>query len=115
MSGATAADDIGAGLFVRIDRLSEGVDAIGAGAGAGTGDDSFLRLAGLGAAVGDGVGRVLEAGLTAALDGDTFFMATAGAVGVVLLPAAAALPDLLYEAFGSGVASTTALIRSPRA
>jgi hypothetical protein len=107
------ANDVGAGLFVRMDRRREGVDV--SGAVTGDGEDSFLRFAGWGAAVGDGVGRVFEGILAAGLDEETGLATTAGAEGVVLAEAAAALPDLLYEALGSGVASTTAVMRSPRA
>lgn len=89
MRGVMVAADFGGGLFVRADRRGKATLAgvgVGAGAGAGAGDDSFRRLAGFGvAAVGDGVGNVLEAEVGA--DGiDT-------ALGV--LPAAAALPDRL--------------------
>lgn len=72
--GARAADDRGAGLLVRVDRLGVAIlegagDALDGGlllseadVGAGAGDDSFRRLAGGFVAVGDGVGRDFAAG-----------------------------------------------------
>lgn len=71
-------DDFGAGLRVRDERRGNGifVDVGGEGGGeteliviaGGAGEDSFRRLAGLGPAVGEGVGRAFTAG--AALEGE---------------------------------------------
>ena len=63
MRGATGT--LGAGLLVRADRRGNDGLLIGGEAGgtarAGVGDPSFRRLAGVGAHVGEGVGRLLDA------------------------------------------------------
>lgn len=93
----------------------------------GTGEDSFRRLAGGLPDVGEGVGNDLtaEGGLDTTIVEDVVTLvvlvvtvgACAGvaggaATGVGLLEA---LPERLYDPFGSGVASTTTLIRLPSA
>lgn len=125
--------DRGAGLLVRVDRRG---GTVFAGAGddregglalweTGSGVDSFRRFVGGAVEVGEGVGRdfAADGGLdtTTVVDSTVEVVVTVGvAFAVVLLfdeaaVAAAAFPDLLYDAAGSGAASTTALIRSPSA